>query len=65
MIDNYSLEFIRFPESIHAAAGINVGTVFDKQCVEIGPTIEYTAASPAWLTGHVDKVTVSEGHIAI
>ena len=40
MIDNYFLELIRFPESIHAATSINVGTVFNKQCVEIGKTIE-------------------------
>jgi len=32
MIENYSLELIRTPESIHSALSINLGTVFNKQC---------------------------------
>jgi hypothetical protein len=72
MIDNYSPELGTImrkdritPESKQAATSHNVGTVFNKQCVEIGKTIEQAAAAPARLTGHVNKVTVSEGHIAL
>jgi hypothetical protein len=58
MIDNDSLEDI-VPESKHGARGIYIGTVFNKQCVQVGKTIEYTCATPARLTVHIDEVTIS------
>ena len=72
MIDNDSLELrtkLRIdritPESEQAATGHDVGAVFNEQCVEIGETIKETAAAPARLTRHINKVTVSEGHVTL
>jgi hypothetical protein len=65
MIENNPFELPAKPEPIHGALSINVGTVLDKQCVQICETIEETSITPAWLTVHIHKVTVSQGHIAV
>jgi hypothetical protein len=65
MIENYSFELPTGPEPVHGALSINVGTVLNKQCVQICETIEETSITPAWLAVHIHKVAVSQGHIAV